>query len=212
MPATPHRLECIRQPPAPVSDLPLRCESGDLLQSRPNESVPGRVDCQLVEAARHSAAREELPAHRREDVDAPAHATDDGMPSPVAEAELAALPLLDGVRQDLGDEVRQLVGSILARQVVLSGQANEVGCVQHEKPEVPNRNSAHIAAGGIHCRSVQRRGSFGHHSSRRCWIASFASAGESNQYSSRSGPISVSTTCLNQSLVASDSRWYVGVT
>ena len=197
----PHRLECVRQPPAPVSDCRLRCESGDRLQSRPNEAIPGRVDRQLVEAARHSAAREELAAHRREDVDAPAHATDDGMPSPVAEAELAALPLLDGVRQDFGDEVRQLVGNVLARQVVFPRQADEVGCVQHEKPKVTNRNSAHIASGDICRRSVHRRGCSSHHPSRSWWTASPASAGESNQYSARRGWISVSTTCLNQSLV-----------
>lgn len=104
-----HHLECVRQAPAPVSDLRLGCESGDLLQSPANEAIPGRVDCQFVEAACHSTAREELPAHRGEYVDAPANATDNGMPPPVAQTELAALPLLDGVRQDFRDNLSSIV-------------------------------------------------------------------------------------------------------
>ena len=83
-----------------------RREPGDLLQGRPHEAVSGRVDRQIVEAACHPAAGEELPALRLENVDAPAHPSDDGVPSPVAEAELAALPPLDRVGQDFGHEVR----------------------------------------------------------------------------------------------------------
>ena len=78
--------------------------------------VPGRVDGQLVEAARNPAPCKKLPGFRRENVDPPPDPVEDVAPGPVAQAEPAPLPLLDRVGQDLANEVRQLVGIVFQRK------------------------------------------------------------------------------------------------
>jgi len=74
-----------------------------LLKCPAHEAIAGRVDGQFIEPARHSTAREEVPACRLENIDPPAHPIDDGFPSAVTQAKQSTLPLLDRVRQDLGN-------------------------------------------------------------------------------------------------------------
>lgn len=187
-------------------------ESGNLLQSGTDEAVSRGIDRQFVETARHLTSKEQFLALRRKNIDPAPHPMEDRVLPLIAQAEAAALPLLNDMGKNLSDEIRQLVGSLLARQVVSPVHTKEIGSVEHEEPKVPNRDAAHITKTGTSRLGFRQSGRFNHHLSRSFLVASAASWGESNQYSSRSGPISVSTTCLNHSFVVPGSRGFLGVT
>ena len=79
------------------------------------------------------------------------------------------------------------------------------GSIEHQQPEVSDRNPAHGCHGSRRIVQLTRPWS-------SLSFSSFALPGWSNQYSSRRGPISISTTCRNQATGSSIATPLVGVT
>ena len=163
------------------------------VERRLDEPVAGCVNGQLIERARNPAPLKQLAAFGPEKVDAPADAVEVGAPATVSEAEVAAHPTLNGVREQLCDQFGKLVRVVFYGHFPSLGKlAVQVGGVQHQKPDISDRDSPDGSDGS----RIDRRG---HRSVSRSDFADFAFWVSSNQYSSNSGPISVSTTCLNHS-------------
>ena len=99
---------------------------GYRFQSSPNEAVPWRVNRQHTEPAGHETPRKKLAALRGKYVDPSANPVKRGFPRSVAETQLPALPLCDGMRQNLGNEIRKIVRVLLQPCIILAVQAKKI--------------------------------------------------------------------------------------
>ena len=156
--------------------------------------------------AGHSTTLKQLVALCRQHVNSTPHPVEHGPTRAIAETQVTTLPHFDGVGQDLGNQVRQLIRAIFQSDFARPMAAEEVRGIKHQEPEITHRNASdifrpfdsrvHPLLRNHHCHqlSISRSHAF-------C-----ASSGASNQYSSSNGPISVSTTCRNHFRVSPGSK------
>ena len=180
------------------------------LQGCAHETVAGGVDRKNLEPARHTRTSKQLASFGPEQIDAAAY------PSKVAarglkrEAEVPPQSQLDRTSEYLRCQVRNLVWVVLGTDPLGRWELSvQVGRIQHQQPQVPDRNLAHLRVVSMSlqfCRVGRRRLEIAscHQKSSSSLLAwSSAVLVSSNQYSRSNGAISVSTTSLNQEAASS---------
>ena len=170
-------------------------DPGQLVKGGLDEPVAHGVGGQFVERTGDFALLQQVAAFRAQRVYPSPHAGQVGLATVEIGTEVAPEAALDGTGQDFGHQVWYVVGVLLCGIPPVAGNfAEQAGGVQHQEPDVPDRN---LPDGSRDCLPGCRCA--GHWA--RPWssrsLSDLAVSRLSNQYSSRSGPISVSATCLN---------------
>jgi hypothetical protein len=195
-----------------MSDVSSADYSADRFEGGANEAIARGIDRKIIEAAGDQATRQELMALCFQRIDAPSDTVQNRFARNITSAELSSLSLLHGVREHFGDEVGKFVRAIFEPDHPCPSRSEQVRRVKHQQPEIADGYSPDVAVRG--CRRACRCFGGVHHYNPclRRSIAFSASAGASNQYSARSGPMSVSMTSRNHAWVSPASSGYGGVT
>lgn len=113
----------------------------------------------------------------------------------IASGKIATKAALNGIGQKPRYQFRNVFDVVISYGVKRASDPREVRSVKHQEPKIPHRNATDLSLiGGQACLARWRSQSS---PASSLTLAAFAVSGASYQYSSSSGPISVSTLARN---------------
>jgi hypothetical protein len=121
------------------------------IQGCSDEPISGRVNGEIVKPTEYFTPVEQLARLGGKDIDTTTYARENHLAITVTASEIALEPVLNGLGKQARHEVRQVIAIRVHESVELTLKPRELRCVEHQEPEISNRDAADQA---VACRRL----------------------------------------------------------